>query len=239
MMNVKEAYACVRDRNVSTAPNIQDRVVCGRKCEVSVAWYGYPTVRRSLLYTLRTWYSYRPRDWCCATPAGPQLSVNGRSWVLVGASGRVSTVKLCLLQKMQNWWPAWLGAHQRVTGPSKMLKCQGHDIFCWALNLPNDHMLKIEYFGSLQHWTAENLAHIMAILAECRNQNFGKAITCHRSCWIEWNATVVSDSRRSHSCTLLPSDLHDLTMVICVCYTHTADSQHHQYCLQFIWPMML
>jgi len=28
---------------------------------------------------------------------------------------------------------------------------------------------------------------------------------------------------------LLPLDLRDLTMVICVCYMHTADSQRHHF----------
>jgi len=85
MMNVKEAYGCVRDGNISTAPNIWDRAVCSRKCEVSITWYGYSAVRRSLLYTLRMWFSYCPCDWHCTMPVGPWLSVNGWSWALVGA----------------------------------------------------------------------------------------------------------------------------------------------------------
>jgi len=85
MMNVKEAYGCVRGGNICTAPNIWDRVACGCKCELPVTWYGYSAVRRSPLYALRMWSSYRPRDCCCATPVGPWLSVNGWSWALVGA----------------------------------------------------------------------------------------------------------------------------------------------------------
>jgi len=85
MMNVKEAYGCVRGGNISTAPNIRERVACGRKCEVSVTWYGYSAVQWSPLYALRTWSSYRPRDCRCATPVGPWLSINGWSWALVGA----------------------------------------------------------------------------------------------------------------------------------------------------------
>jgi len=85
MINIKEAYRCVRNGNVSTAPNKRDRVVCSRKCKVSIAWCGYSAVWRSPLYVLRTWYMYGPHDWHCATSAGPRLSVNGWSWVLVGA----------------------------------------------------------------------------------------------------------------------------------------------------------
>jgi hypothetical protein len=88
----------------------------------------------------------------------------------------------------------------RVTGHLASLKCHGsHDKFCKVPNLfcaqyrKNSSPAALNCRKCPKTWTCHGK------FGSCRNQNFGRPVTRHGACRIEWNGTVYcrhSSSRR-------------------------------------------
>jgi hypothetical protein len=74
----------------------------------------------------------------------------------------------------------------RVTDPFKFPKCNGgHGEFGVLPKSPSQADPNIEDFGCLRHFSADILGYVTAVLAFCRNQNFGSTVTGHGACRIE------------------------------------------------------
>jgi len=77
----------------------------------------------------------------------------------------------------------------RVTGHFKMLKCHDcHGNFHGVPNSFGNHVTDVENFG-----------HVTATLGGHQNQNFGRPITYHRPCRIDWNGRVYCTIMTNHS----------------------------------------
>ena len=78
-----------------------------------------------------------------------------------------------------------------VTGPSKMLKCHCcHGDFSGVLNSFGNHVTFFVACGAKLPKISQKFGYVTAILGGRRNQIFGRPVTRHGPCWIDWNGTV-------------------------------------------------